>query len=499
MPTPEGQKSPLGDRRLAAILFTDVANFSGLVEQDEKRTLTLVQRDLKLISELCQRGGGDVLKNTGDGVLTAFSSVEAAVATAIKIQRLVAHESHRLPPEQILHHRIGIHLGDVYFGGGDVLGNGVNLAARLMAEAEPDGICISQTVYDLVKHRRDVHAVNIGPRELKHIREAVQAYRLVTKAVSDDQNEQAAAAAAAAKKPTASKAAPAGQRLLIGAGIFCVIAACAVVSYIFSRNAKSTAPSAVAAAVAPPITPAAAPAPSAPVPTAPVPAAAIPATDPVTALPPVPLILQQKPDFHFDSPESWSRFRIYTNEILATKIQDSTFVMTVQSNASRVYPTAVPLAPLRDATAQAVGRVHGAEPAWWGMQLAAVEGPRRLVRVTISLRGLVKVDLSRLKGSDPANNPLNPNDFYLFHNPSIHAGDELNSLVLDVHNHQMRALVNGNRVGGVWDINSLGAGNLSLFVEGGHGAEADFERLNVWRQRPAGESSPNSAARPDAQ
>src|SRR5207248_625930 len=120
-----------------AIVFTDVVGFSGLVEKNEKLTLLLVQRDLKLISGVCHKFGGEVLKNTGDGCLATFHSAESAVRSALEIQQTLTEAAQRRPPETTLHHRIGIHLGDVFLGEGDVLGNGVNIAARLLGEAEP--------------------------------------------------------------------------------------------------------------------------------------------------------------------------------------------------------------------------------------------------------------------------------------------------------------------------------------------------------------------------
>src|SRR5580704_17415755 len=188
---PKPAKPAIADRQLAAIVFTDVAGFSKLMEANETRTLVLVQRDLKLIADVCREFGGNVLKNTGDGCLATFHSVEGAVRSALKIQGIVVDAAHRLPPEKILHHRIGIHLGDVFLGKGDVLGNGVNIAARLLGEAEPDGICISQALYDVVKHRLGVKAVCIGARELKNIREAMPVHRLLLGAAAQEQGEKA--------------------------------------------------------------------------------------------------------------------------------------------------------------------------------------------------------------------------------------------------------------------------------------------------------------------
>ena len=171
--------SPQGRRTLAAIVFTDVAGFSARVQDDEDRTLRLVKRDFDFMKKICGRAGGQVLKSTGDGLLMFFSSAVQAVTCALEIQRSFARAARKLPADQLLQHRIGIHLGDVFVDGADVMGDGVNIAARIQGEAEPGGICISQTVYDVVKNRVGVRTTYLGPRDLKNIREAVPVYSVL--------------------------------------------------------------------------------------------------------------------------------------------------------------------------------------------------------------------------------------------------------------------------------------------------------------------------------
>lgn len=173
--TPE----PSAKRTLAAIVFTDVAGFSALMEEDEDRTLRLVARDLDLIRNTCQQLGGKALKSTGDGLLMSFDSAVQAAACALQTQQKLSEQARDLPPEDVLMHRIGIHLGDVFISENDVMGDGVNVAARIQTEAPPGGICISQTVYDVVKNRLGVKATYLGPRELKNIKEAVPVYRII--------------------------------------------------------------------------------------------------------------------------------------------------------------------------------------------------------------------------------------------------------------------------------------------------------------------------------
>ena len=166
------------ERALAAIVLTDAVSFSARMSIDEEGTLTLIQRDLDLIAEQCDRFGGNVLKSTGDGLLMSFYSAVQAVLCSQEVQKQLAHLAENLMPEESLQHRIGIHLGDVLFSQKDVLGNGVNIAARLQTQSVPGGICISQTVYDVVKARVDINATFLGPLKLKNIQEPVTAFQI---------------------------------------------------------------------------------------------------------------------------------------------------------------------------------------------------------------------------------------------------------------------------------------------------------------------------------
>lgn len=167
-----------GESALAAIVFTDVEAFTPKMAADEKQTIALIQRDFQLMSEVCQRFDGQVLKALGDGLLMYFVSAERAVSCAIDIQKALTDSAVNLSPKDILKHRIGIHLGDVVFSGNDVMGNGVNVAARLQGEAPPGGICISQTVYDVVKSCLPISAIYVGLRQLKGINEPVPVYQI---------------------------------------------------------------------------------------------------------------------------------------------------------------------------------------------------------------------------------------------------------------------------------------------------------------------------------
>lgn len=169
---------PSTQRSLAAIVLTDAASFSARMSIDEESTLHMIQRDLKLMADLCDQYGGQVLKSTGDGLLMAFNSAVQAVSCSQEIQKELANLAEGLSPDEHLQHRVGIHLGDVLFSHGDVLGNGVNIAARLQSRSIPGGICLSRTVYDVVKARLNINATFLGPLQLKNIKEPVPAFQI---------------------------------------------------------------------------------------------------------------------------------------------------------------------------------------------------------------------------------------------------------------------------------------------------------------------------------
>ncbi len=160
-----------GGRRLAAIVFTDVAGYSARMQTDEASTLALVQSDFDQMRRLCAQHGGQVLKSTGDGLLLCFDSVVDAASCAVAIQAGFAGRG-----PGALQHRIGIHLGDVYHQGGDVAGDGVNLAARLQTAARPGTICVSDAVYGAVKGKVAMESVALAPLVLKNIAQPLPAH-----------------------------------------------------------------------------------------------------------------------------------------------------------------------------------------------------------------------------------------------------------------------------------------------------------------------------------
>ena len=177
------QEKPLttelkGQRTLAAIVFTDVVSYSALMATNEEYTLDLLRRDFQIMKQLCQRFEGKVLKTIGDALLMYFPSAVKAVACAKEIQASLAELAANQAPEDVLIHRIGVHLGDVFFNGTDVMGDGVNVAARLQAEAQPGGICMSQTVYEVVKTPLALKETEFVAKKLKNIPGSVLVYQI---------------------------------------------------------------------------------------------------------------------------------------------------------------------------------------------------------------------------------------------------------------------------------------------------------------------------------
>jgi class 3 adenylate cyclase len=158
-----------GQRSLAAIVFTDVANFSALMSKDEERARRLLARDLTAMRSTFLGFGGQVLKSTGDGLLVLFVSAVQAVGCALEIQRDFRAQGRNLPQSEILWHRIGIHIGDVIQQHGDVMGDGVNVAARLQAEGAPGSVCVSNTVYEIVKNRVPFFVTSRQTKRLKNV------------------------------------------------------------------------------------------------------------------------------------------------------------------------------------------------------------------------------------------------------------------------------------------------------------------------------------------
>jgi adenylate cyclase len=208
-------------RKLAAILVSDVVGYSRLAGADEDRILARL-RALRsdLIDPTIAVHHGRVVKRTGDGSIVEFRSVVDAVNLAIEVQRAMVERNAEVAPDKRIEFRIGIHLGDVVEeSDGDLMGDGVNIAARLEGIAKPGAICLSEQAYWQVKGRLDLKATDLGPVPLKNIAEPLRAYSLEVGTPREARSSAADQAKSAPKRRSsfASLAAAATLLLLVAA------------------------------------------------------------------------------------------------------------------------------------------------------------------------------------------------------------------------------------------------------------------------------------------
>jgi class 3 adenylate cyclase/TolB-like protein/Flp pilus assembly protein TadD len=171
--------SATGNRRLATILFADVAGYSRLMRADEERTLTDLQAHLaELVAPAVDRFHGHIVKDLGDGVLVEFGSAVEAVRCAHELQRGMTERNAQLPPDRRQSFRIGVHLGDVIVTAHDVFGDTVNVASRLHALAEPGAIVLSAAVHEQVRDKLGLPFRDLGARPLKNIDRPVHAFAI---------------------------------------------------------------------------------------------------------------------------------------------------------------------------------------------------------------------------------------------------------------------------------------------------------------------------------
>jgi TolB-like protein len=164
------------ERRLAAVLAADVAGYSRLMGADEVGTARKLREHRKVTDPLVAKHGGRIVKTTGDGVLLEFPSVVDAVEYAVAVQATMAERNQGVPEDRRMLYRIGINLGDILIEGDDILGDGVNVAARLEGIAEPGGICISSSAYEQVRGKVAVEFADLGEQTLKNIARPIRAY-----------------------------------------------------------------------------------------------------------------------------------------------------------------------------------------------------------------------------------------------------------------------------------------------------------------------------------
>src|SRR5271169_907858 len=167
------------ERRLAAIMAADVAGYSRLMGVDEEDTLRRLNAHRgQLVDPKVIEHGGRIVKTTGDGLLVEFPSVVNAVRCAAEIQRAMIDRNSEIAEDRRIRFRVGINLGDIIVEGGDIFGDGVNIAARLEALAEPGGICISGTVHDHIGDRLPYAFEDMGEQTVKNITRPVRAFAM---------------------------------------------------------------------------------------------------------------------------------------------------------------------------------------------------------------------------------------------------------------------------------------------------------------------------------
>jgi adenylate cyclase len=173
-------------RRLTAILAADVAGYSRLMGADEEGTHERLQAHLgELVNPKIKEHRGRIVKNTGDGFLAEFASVVDAVRCAVEVQRGMVEREPAVPDERRIRFRIGINLGDVIAERDDIYGDGVNIAARLEALAEPGGVCISRVVRDQIRDKLPYGFEDKGEQSVKNIARPVRVYALCPETIAE--------------------------------------------------------------------------------------------------------------------------------------------------------------------------------------------------------------------------------------------------------------------------------------------------------------------------
>lgn len=169
---------PQGERRLAAIMYTDLVGYATLAQSDEKLALDVLKKHREMMRPILQKHGGTEVKTMGDAFLVEFRSALEAVECAIEMQDMI-RESGAEPEEGKTNLRIGIHVGDVVHEGGDILGDAVNIASRIEPLAVNGGVCISEQVFDQVRNKLDLPLEKVGTKVLKNVKYPVDVYRIV--------------------------------------------------------------------------------------------------------------------------------------------------------------------------------------------------------------------------------------------------------------------------------------------------------------------------------
>ena len=167
------------ERKLAAILAADVAGYSRLMEADEEGTLAALRGHREIVDGMIAAHRGRVFNTAGDSVIAEFASAVEATLCAVEIQQEIGRRNEAVPKAKRLEFRIGLNIGDVMVEGGNLFGDGVNVADRVQKLAEPGGICIARNVQDHLRNKADLTIEPMGEHQVKNIATPVSVYRVL--------------------------------------------------------------------------------------------------------------------------------------------------------------------------------------------------------------------------------------------------------------------------------------------------------------------------------
>ncbi len=235
----DDQRAQELERKLATILSADVAEFSRLMGEDEEQTLRTFRGHKEVFESLVAMHRGRIFNTAGDAILAEFGSAVEAVRCATDIQAALRTRNDHLPASRQVRFRIGINLGDVMVQGQDLLGDGVNVAARLQTAAEPGGICISGSVHDQIRNKLSLSFQSLGERNFKNIPEPVRTFSIM---------EAEGHGTLPCPKPGGAKSSPARW---IAAGLLLLLVGGGYWAYIVNERGKAERASAIATAVQP--------------------------------------------------------------------------------------------------------------------------------------------------------------------------------------------------------------------------------------------------------
>lgn len=171
-------RKPSLERRLATILMADVVGYSKMMGENEERTIEILRGHREIFDEMLKMHRGRIFNTAGDAILAEFPSAVDAVRCATEVQAALRTRNDHLPPEQRMWFRIGVNLGDVVVQNGDLLGDGVNVAARIQTVAEPGGVCIAGSVYDQIQNKLSLRFRQLGEKSFKNIAQPIRTFSI---------------------------------------------------------------------------------------------------------------------------------------------------------------------------------------------------------------------------------------------------------------------------------------------------------------------------------